>query len=72
MITASHNEKNDNGFKMINREGEMMEEHYEEQVTDYVNGDTKDMENKRKSILDWGEGGTIMVGRDNRPSSKRL
>lgn len=73
MITASHNQREDNGFKVINYEGEMLEPVYEQLVTDYVNGPSETMQAKRELLAEqWKGGGHILVGRDNRPSSGRL
>ena len=37
MITASHNQIQDNGFKIVNVNGEMLDEKYEPMVYEYCN-----------------------------------
>ena len=41
MISASHNEIEDNGFKVINEEGEMLDECFEFILSEYVNIDSE-------------------------------
>jgi phosphoacetylglucosamine mutase len=37
MITASHNPSEDNGIKLIDPYGDMLEEHWEQYATELVN-----------------------------------
>lgn len=44
MITASHNPYNDNGIKIINKNGEKMEDEFLYKLEEYIDSDIKDIE----------------------------
>ena len=44
MITASHNPYHDNGIKIINKNGEKMEDEFLYKLEDYIDSDIKDIE----------------------------
>jgi len=69
MITASHNPKPDNGVKMIDHTGEMVDEEWEKFTEEFVNA-----QNFEEVLTqNWTEGpGEVLVGCDNRPSSPQL
>lgn len=77
MITASHNPENDNGLKLVDPSGEMLESSWEKIATDLVNIDDKDLVPALRKIINDLEidntlPATIILGRDTRISSPRL
>lgn len=80
VISASHNPKEDNGLKLINPEGEMLDSKYEQTLDDLVNTEDLDKacEEMRKSVDSLIEGknradkGLIFIGQDTRRSSPIL
>lgn len=46
MITASHNPYHDNGIKIINSDGEKMDDEFLQKLEDYINADIKDIDLK--------------------------
>ncbi|XP_033227508.1 phosphoacetylglucosamine mutase [Belonocnema kinseyi] len=77
MITASHNPECDNGLKLVDPSGEMLETAWEKIATDLVNADDNNfVPTLRKVIKDQGINeaapATIILGRDTRKSSPKL
>ena len=87
MVTASHNPKQDNGLKIFERDGEMLEQAWEKLAEDIVN--TKDIAGFLRELSEKGsvEGSTfggkvdgdifahgsfVFIGMDTRDSSQRL
>lgn len=77
MITASHNAEPDNGIKLVDPHGEMLEESWEKIATRLAN--LKDNEVKgaiddiiREEKIDMGKLSAVFIGRDTRPSSRSL
>ena len=64
MITASHNNYQDNGIKIINCNGNMINKEDEELVTSYINGNFKIGKNRLKT--------NIVIGMDTRESSNEI
>lgn len=46
MITASHNPYHDNGIKIINSDGEKMDDEFLQKLEDYIDADIKDIDLK--------------------------
>ena len=74
MITASHNPECDNGLKLVDPSGEMLESAWEKIATDLVNvNDSNLVPTLRKVIKDEGINetapATIILGKDTRRSS---
>ena len=77
MITASHNPECDNGLKLVDPSGEMLEAAWEKIATDLVNIDEKDLISTLHKIIKEQEinetsPATIILGRDTRKSSPQL
>ncbi|XP_043216071.1 phosphoacetylglucosamine mutase-like isoform X2 [Amphibalanus amphitrite] len=77
MITASHNPQPDNGVKLVDPQGEMLEAAWEAIATDLVNVSDAELGQKLKSIVEskgiqWSNPAHTVVGRDTRPSSPAL
>lgn len=77
MITASHNPGHDNGLKLVDPSGEMLESSWEKIATDLVNIDDGELVPKLRKIIkeleiDENLPATIILGRDTRISSPRL
>lgn len=77
MITASHNPEPDNGVKLIDPHGEMMEQSWEEWATRFANVGDDQLEGLIKEIvskfnIDMKDRVEIFVGKDTRPSSPSL
>jgi len=69
MITASHNPEEDNGVKLVDPLGEMLEASWEETATDLVN--STDLRSATEKIvsqknIDWNTLATVFIGRDTR------
>lgn len=67
MITASHNEYQDNGLKIVNLDGQMINKNYESIIENYINdkeeiGDYNEILSPKK----------IMIGCDSRQSCDRI
>ncbi|EME41151.1 hypothetical protein DOTSEDRAFT_73550 [Dothistroma septosporum NZE10] len=78
MITASHNPAQDNGVKLVDPMGEMLEQEWEQWATHIVNGQTP-METAEayktiaeKLNVDVSRPANVIYGRDTRPSGLRL
>ncbi|XP_017842993.1 phosphoacetylglucosamine mutase isoform X2 [Drosophila busckii] len=77
MITASHNPEPDNGVKLIDPKGEMLEPSWETIATDLVNVTDQDLEQMVATIIkdnkiDINSSSYVYVGMDNRYHSPRL
>eukprot|EP00794_Sanderia_malayensis_P005557 gene5557-6242_t len=77
MITASHNPIQDNGVKLIDPMGDMLEESWEKHATVLANADKKDLQDVIKSIVtscrvDLSVDAKVIVARDTRPSGVTL
>uniref|UniRef100_A0A8D8MG93 Phosphoacetylglucosamine mutase n=1 Tax=Cacopsylla melanoneura TaxID=428564 RepID=A0A8D8MG93_9HEMI len=75
MITASHNPEQDNGIKLIDPSGEMLEQSWEPVATELVqikNDQVKEYVETKLSNIEEGMPSTVIVGYDTRPSSKPL
>lgn len=77
MITASHNPEPDNGVKLVDPMGEMLEQSWEKIATDLVNVSDKDLQSQIEKIIaseniDIGSSSTVFVGMDNRYHSPNL
>ncbi|XP_062130496.1 phosphoacetylglucosamine mutase [Drosophila sulfurigaster albostrigata] len=77
MITASHNPEPDNGVKLIDPKGEMLESSWEKIATDLVNVSDQELEQHVGQIIkdnniDVTSSSYVYVGMDNRYHSPRL
>ncbi|XP_014242302.1 phosphoacetylglucosamine mutase [Cimex lectularius] len=77
MITASHNPEPDNGVKLIDPLGEMLEQSWEPLATQLVNVSDEKLEEELRQIAkstgaDMSKPSLVFVGQDTRPSSSRL
>ncbi|EEB19074.1 Phosphoacetylglucosamine mutase, putative [Pediculus humanus corporis] len=77
MITASHNPECDNGVKLIDPQGEMLEQSWEELATTLANCDDSNLSKVIEQIvesqnIDMTKPGLVLLGRDTRSSSPKL
>lgn len=71
MITASHNPEPDNGVKLVDPHGEMLERDWEVIATELANVDDNQVEENIKRIIeqfkiDMDKNATVFIGRDTR------
>jgi len=71
MITASHNPEEDNGVKLVDPDGGMLDMSWEEYATTLVNSDKTSIENEISAIIDANSvdvsyRGLVLVGWDSR------
>ncbi|GIZ37352.1 hypothetical protein CKM354_000080200 [Cercospora kikuchii] len=78
MITASHNKAEDNGVKLVDPMGEMLEQEWEKWATYIVNGKTPEetmhafAQIVKQFNIDMDKPARVIYGRDTRPSGARL
>ncbi|XP_018576461.1 phosphoacetylglucosamine mutase [Anoplophora glabripennis] len=78
MITASHNPEPDNGVKLVDPHGEMLEQSWEAWATKFANVADNKLEDtineliKEYNITNMNDRVEILVGKDTRPSSPHL
>lgn len=77
MITASHNPEPDNGVKLVDPMGEMLDQSWEKLATDLVNVTDQELQNQIAKIIetqqiDIGQASCVFVGMDNRYHSPVL
>lgn len=77
MITASHNAEPDNGVKLVDPHGEMLEQAWEKIATRFANVEDNEVKTAIEEIvkeqkIDMEKPSTVFIGRDTRPSSPRL
>nr|CAD7585616.1 unnamed protein product [Timema genevievae] len=77
MITASHNPEPDNGVKLVDPHGEMLEHTWESLATRLANATDSELEYVLADIMktegiDLSKPASVFVGRDTRASSPRL
>ncbi len=77
MITASHNPEEDNGVKVVDRLGEMLEASWEVYATTLANSPTASLAQHIRAIardahINLDAPANIVVGRDTRPSGPAL
>ncbi|KAH8255884.1 hypothetical protein KR026_000885 [Drosophila bipectinata] len=77
MITASHNPEPDNGVKLVDPKGEMLEASWESIATDLVNVSDQELEQQvakiiKENNIDVTTSSQVFVGMDNRYHSPRL
>ncbi|CAG2105791.1 unnamed protein product [Medioppia subpectinata] len=77
MITASHNPEEDNGLKLIDPKGEMLDPTWESICTHLANISDEELLNAINSLIkekgvDMKDEANVYVGRDTRSSSDRL
>lgn len=77
MITASHNVETDNGVKLVDPVGEMLETSWESIATSLANVEDSNLISKIEQIIkeqniDMSINATVIIGRDTRESSPTL
>jgi len=78
MITASHNRAEDNGVKLVDPMGEMLEQDWESWATHIVNGQNPEATTEayhdvvKKFSIDESKTANVIFARDTRPSGARL
>lgn len=72
MITASHNPVDDNGIKLVNRSGEMLEEEYEKTIVDIINQSSTEFNNFSTCLRSLKYPFELVIGYDTRPSSNTI
>jgi phosphoacetylglucosamine mutase len=79
MVTASHNPEPDNGIKLIDSDGGMLEQSWEAHATRLANAADESLASEIAALAEslgvaagGGGGGRVLVARDTRPHSARL
>ena len=77
VITASHNPVEDNGVKLVDPLGEMLEESWEKYATRLANAEAGELVGELKGIvtqtgLDFANNASVAIARDTRPSGDEL
>lgn len=77
MITASHNPESDNGVKLVDPAGEMLESTWEDIATELANVEDHSLISSIKKIIkeeriDFNKSANVIIGRDTRKSGISL
>ncbi|XP_035744440.1 phosphoacetylglucosamine mutase isoform X2 [Egretta garzetta] len=77
MVTASHNPEEDNGVKLVDPLGEMLHPTWEEYATQLANAEEQELQKIiteicQKAAVNQQKDASVFIGRDTRPSSKKL
>lgn len=77
MVTASHNPEEDNGVKLIDPMGEMLEMAWEGYATQLVNAEQEALVTTLRDLVEreainMDHNASVFIGRDTRPSSESL
>ncbi|XP_006033596.1 phosphoacetylglucosamine mutase isoform X2 [Alligator sinensis] len=77
MVTASHNPEEDNGVKLVDPLGEMLNPSWEEYATHLANAEEHEVQSVlaeicQKEAVNLHQQASVFVGRDTRPSSEKL
>ncbi|KAJ4431489.1 hypothetical protein ANN_20087 [Periplaneta americana] len=77
MITASHNPEPDNGVKLVDPKGEMLQQSWEKHATKLANASDNELDSVLLEIaegesISWKIPALVVVGQDTRPSSMGL
>lgn len=77
MITASHNKAEDNGVKLVDPMGDMLDQSWESYATDLANTKTEEIKSAylkliRDLAIDQNHPASVIIARDTRPSGTRL
>lgn len=77
VITASHNPVDDNGVKLVDPLGEMLEESWEKYATKLANAEAGELvavlrEVVSETVLDFASSASVAIARDTRPSGEEL
>ncbi|NXX74151.1 AGM1 mutase, partial [Urocolius indicus] len=77
MVTASHNPEEDNGVKLVDPLGEMLHPSWEEYATQLANAEEQELQTTiteicQKAEVNLHQDASVFIGRDTRPSSKKL
>ncbi|KAL2082573.1 hypothetical protein ACEWY4_022391 [Coilia grayii] len=77
MVTASHNPEDDNGVKLIDPMGEMLEVAWESYATQLANAEQDTLVTALKDLIEreainMDQSASVFIGRDTRPSSESL
>ena len=77
MVTASHNAEPDNGIKMVDPDGGMLDQAWEVYAVSLANAEPKDVaavldDIIAKEDISLDKFGSIFIGKDTRPSSEHL
>ncbi|QIW95151.1 hypothetical protein AMS68_000669 [Peltaster fructicola] len=77
MITASHNKAEDNGVKLVDPLGDMLEQSWESYATELANTKAEDMKEAYAKVVkdlgvDSATSASVIIARDTRPSGERL
>lgn len=77
MITASHNKAEDNGVKLVDPMGDMLEQSWESYATELANTTADGMKVAYEKVvkdlgIDQSNAANVIIARDTRPSGERL
>lgn len=71
MVTASHNPAQDNGLKLVEPDGSMLDAEWERIATPFVNATSEPLR-CLQGLVQIAEGGKVLLGWDTRESAKEL